>query len=43
MNKTSKIYECVRNNTKYNSEGRAVISSDDEWLEETEWDGKWSL
>ena len=27
-----------KNNTKYNSEGRAVISKDDEWLDETEQD-----
>lgn len=38
MNKLSKIFEGARNNTKYNSEGRAVISNDDEWLAETEWD-----
>lgn len=38
MNKLSNIFEGARNNTKYNSEGRAVISNDDEWLAETEWD-----
>jgi hypothetical protein len=26
------------NNTTYNSDGRAVISKDDEWAKETEWD-----
>ena len=25
-------------NTKYNKEGKAVISIDDEWRNETEWD-----
>lgn len=38
MKESSEIFESARNNTKYNSEGRAVISSDDEWLAETEWD-----
>lgn len=31
-------YEIARKNTKYNEAGEAVISSDDEWLEESEWD-----
>ena len=31
-------YEVARKNTKYNKKGEAVISSDDEWIEETEWD-----
>ena len=31
-------YEFARKNTKYNAEGIPVISKDDEWLEETEWD-----
>lgn len=25
-------------NTKYNSEGKAVIASEDDWADETEWD-----
>ncbi len=33
-----KAYEFARNNTKYNNEGRAIISKDDEWVKETEWD-----
>lgn len=33
-----KAYLLARSNTKYNSDGRAVISKDDEWAEETEWD-----
>lgn len=31
-------YEFARKNTKYNDKGVPVISKDDEWLEETEWD-----
>lgn len=31
-------YEFARKNTKYNADGVPVISKDDEWLEETEWD-----
>lgn len=31
-------YELARKNTKYNADGVPVISKDDEWLEETEWD-----
>ena len=34
----NKAYKMAMENTKYNSEGKAVISSDDEWVEETEWD-----
>ena len=37
-NYSKEAYELARNNTRYNSEGRAVISEDDEWIEETEWD-----
>lgn len=33
-----RLYEIARKNTKYNSQGHAVISKDDEWIEETEWD-----
>lgn len=33
-----KAYQVALNNTKYNSEGKAVISKDDEWTNETEWD-----
>ena len=31
-------YQLARANTKYNEKGRAVISKDDEWAQETEWD-----
>ena len=33
-----KLYAKAKANTKYNKEGYAVISKDDEWVEETEWD-----
>lgn len=33
-----KAYKIAMENTKYNKEGKAIISSDDEWAEETEWD-----
>ena len=35
---SEKVYEFAKNKTKYNNEGRTVISKDDEWLVETEWD-----
>lgn len=35
---SEKSYEFAKNNTKYNSEGRVVISKNDEWLNEKEWD-----
>lgn len=34
----NKAYKMAMENTKYNVEGKAVISSNDEWIEETEWD-----
>ena len=37
-NYNKKAYQFAMNNTKYNSEGKAVISKDDEWANETEWD-----
>lgn len=33
-----KIYEIARKNTVYNAEGHAVITKDDEWRNEDEWD-----
>lgn len=30
----SKAYKAVMANTKYNADGKAVISSDDEWIDE---------
>lgn len=32
------LYSAAEKNTKRNSEGRAVISKDDPWFEEDEWD-----
>jgi DNA-damage-inducible protein J len=34
----SKAYQLAMENTTYDSKGRAVITKDDEWREETEWD-----
>ena len=33
-----KAYQKAIENTTYNSEGKAVISEDDEWANEKEWD-----
>lgn len=33
-----KIYGTARNNTKFNTQGRATISKDDPWFREDEWD-----
>ena len=33
-----KAYQLAMENTKYNSEGKAVIEADDEWRKETKWD-----
>lgn len=40
MNTTynKKAYQLAIQNTTYNPDGRAVITKDDEWREETEWD-----
>lgn len=32
---SNKAYQTALNNTKYNSEGKAVISTDDEWADKT--------
>ena len=34
-------YDIAENNTVRNKDGRAVISKDDEWMQETEWDEFW--
>ena len=31
-------YKLASENTKYNSEGKAVITLDDKWRDEKEWD-----
>lgn len=33
-----KAYSFATANTRHNQQGRPVISKDDEWLQETEWD-----
>ena len=35
---SDKAYQMAMANTNYNADGKAVIASDDEWVEETEWD-----
>ncbi len=37
-NYNKKAYQLAMENTKYNTEGKAVINKDDEWKNETEWD-----
>ena len=32
------LFAIAKKNTKYNKDGRAVISKDDPWINETEWD-----
>lgn len=34
----NKAYKIAMENTKYDKHGKAVISSDDEWVKEAEWD-----
>ena len=38
-----KAYKLAMQNTNYNNNGKAVISSDDEWREESEWDEEYIL
>lgn len=33
-----KAYSFATANTKYNKQGRPVVSNNDEWVNETEWD-----
>lgn len=33
-----KAYKLALDNTKYNSDGKAVIPENDEWRDEKEWD-----
>lgn len=34
----SQVYKLAIENTNYNKEGKVIIASDDEWVQETEWD-----
>lgn len=34
----TKAYRLAMQNTKYNDEGKAVISADDDWAAESEWE-----
>jgi len=33
-----KAYQLAMKNTKYNSDGKTVVSKNDEWKDETEWE-----
>lgn len=35
---SAEAYRLAIKNTKYNAEGKAIISADDEWVNESEWD-----
>ena len=35
---SEKSYKRASDNTKYNDDGKAVISENDEWRDEKEWD-----
>lgn len=35
---SEKAYKMASDNTKYNADGKAVISENDEWRDEKEWD-----
>ena len=35
---SDKSYKMASDNTKYNDDGKAVISENDEWRDEKEWD-----
>ena len=35
---SEKSYKMASDNTKYNADGKAVISEKDEWRDEKEWD-----
>ena len=35
---SEKSYKMASDNTKYNDDGKAVISENDEWRDEKEWD-----
>lgn len=36
--KLEKLFQLAEQNTTYDKNGHAVISKDDPWIEETEWD-----
>lgn len=35
---SEKVYKLASDNTKYDADGKAVISENDEWRDEKEWD-----
>ena len=40
---SEKSYKMASDNTKYNDDGKAVISENDEWRDEKEWDEVFEL
>ena len=40
---SEKSYKMASDNTKYNDDGKAVISENDEWRDEKEWDEVFGL
>lgn len=40
---SEKAYKMASDNTKYNADGKAVISENDEWRDEKEWDEVFGL
>ena len=38
-----RAYSFATANTKYNEQGRPVVSKDDEWLNESEWDDLYEI
>ena len=40
---SEKSYKMASDNTKYNADGKAVISENDEWRDEKEWDEVFEL
>ena len=40
---SEKSYKMASDNTKYNDDGKAVISENDEWRDEKEWDQVFEL
>ena len=42
-NNRERAYSFATANTKYNEQGRPIVSKDDEWLNESEWDDLFEL
>ena len=42
-NNRERAYSFATANTKYDEQGRPIVSKDDEWLNESEWDDLFEL